>query len=91
MADTPKIYLPTLHSFANQNIFTGSCGALRFRIEPQVVMAGKEADLEQSSMVAELWHGELCYELSRMEAQKTFPMSEEGRAELLAWLEANIA
>ena len=63
---------------------------LRFRIAPQVVMAGKEADLEQSSMVAELWHGRLCYELSEMEAQQTFPMSEEGRADMLAWLEAHI-
>ena len=86
MAETPEIYLPTLHSFANQNIFTGSLGELRFRIAPQVVMA----DLEQSSMVAELWHGRLCYELSEMEAQQTFPMSEEGRADMLAWLEAHI-
>ena len=31
------IYLPTLHSFAMNNIFTGSCGALRFRIVPNVV------------------------------------------------------
>ena len=53
-------------------------------------MAGKEANLEQSSMVAELWHGRLCYELSEMEAQQTFPMSEEGRADMLAWLEAHI-
>lgn len=90
MAETPEIYLPTLHSFANQNIFTGSLGELRFRIAPQVVMAGKEANLEQSSMVAELWHGRLCYELSEMEAQQTFPMSEEGRANMLAWLEAHI-
>ena len=31
------IYLPTLHTFAMDNEFTGSAGALRFKITPQVV------------------------------------------------------
>lgn len=87
MAD---IFIPTLHTFVNNNIFTGSCGALRFRIAPQVVMANKkEADLSASSIRCELWHGALCYELSRMEAERVFPMTEEGRAEMKAWLESN--
>ena len=30
------IYLPTLHTFAMNNIFTGSHGNLRFRIAPKV-------------------------------------------------------
>ena len=34
-----EIFLPTLHTFENNNIFTGSCGLLRFRIAPTVVMA----------------------------------------------------
>ena len=87
------IYLPTLHSFAMNNPFTGSCGALRFRIVPTVVMNAanpKEVDFDQSSISAELWHGELCYEKSQMEKSETFPMSEEGRNSLKAWLEANI-
>lgn len=85
-----EIFLPTLHTFAMNNIFTGSCGALRFRIAPNVVMrTPKEVNMEESFMHAELWHGPLCYELSQMEQEQTFPMSEEGRAALQAWLEAN--
>lgn len=85
-----EIFIPTLHTFENNNIFTGSCGSLRFRIEPKVVMATpKEVDLAASSMRCELWHGEKCYELSEIEAERTYPMSEEGRAAMLAWLEEN--
>ena len=41
-----EIFVPTLHTFENNNIFTGSCGSLRFRIEPKVVKATpKEVDL----------------------------------------------
>ena len=72
-----EIFLPTLHTFENNNIFTGSCGQLRFRIAPTVVMATpKEVDLAASSIHAELWHGELCYELSEMErsASARLPM-----------------
>ena len=88
MAD---IFLPTLHTFAMGNIFTGSCGALRFRIAPNVVkLDAKEVDFSQSTMLAEIWHGQFCYEKSTMEADKTFPMTEEGRVEMKKWLEGNI-
>ena len=50
----------------------------------------KEVDLAASSIHAELWHGELCYELSEMEQERTFPMSDEGRAAMQQWLEENI-
>ena len=86
-----EIFVPTLHTFENNNICTGSCGSLRFRIEPKVVMATpKEVDMAASSIGAEFWHGELCYELSDMEGQQTFPMSEEGRAALKAWIETQV-
>ena len=85
------LYIPTLHSFAMNNLFTGSCGPFRFRIVPNVVKRNaKEVDMEASSMIAEYWHGQFCYEKSQMEGKQEFPMSEEGRAALLAWLEANI-
>ena len=88
MAD---IFLPTLHTFAMNNVFTGSCGALRFRIEPKVEMlTPKEVDMENSTIFAELWHSALCYEKSEMEKEATFPMSEEGRLALKAWIEENI-
>ncbi|MBQ6840332.1 MAG: hypothetical protein IJO45_06535 [Oscillospiraceae bacterium] len=87
MAD---LFLPTLHTFAMNNIFTGSCGDFRFRIKPNVVKNGKEVNMEESSIFAQFWHGPFCYEKSQMEGENTFPMSEEGRTALKTWLEENI-
>lgn len=88
MAD---LFLPTLHTFAMNNIFTGSVGLFRFRAKPNVVMATpKEVDFEQSTIEAEYWHGLYCYEKSTMEGAKSFPMTEEGRKELYDWLVSNI-
>ena len=85
------LYLPTLHSFAMKNTFTGSCGAFRFKIQPLVEMATpKEVDFEKSSMRAEFWHGPFCYEKSQMEGESTFPLTEEGRLAMKQWLEDNI-
>ena len=86
-----EIFLPTLHTFAMNNIFTGSCGMLRFRAVPNVVMAtAKEVDMEASSIHVEYWHGLFCYEKSTMEGEQTIPMSEEGRLAMKTWLEENI-
>ena len=88
MAD---IFIPTLHTFAMKNSFTGSCGMLRFRIVPKVIMkTPKEVDMEASSITAEYWHGLFCYEKSQMEGEETFPLTEEGRAAMIAWLESKI-
>ena len=86
-----ELFLPTLHSFAMKNPFTGSCGLFRFRVVPVVVMATpKEVDFEQSTIHCEYWHGPFCYEKSEMEGEKTFPMTEQGREDLLQWLSDNI-
>lgn len=86
-----ELFLPTLHTFAMNNIFTGSYGMLRFRIVPNVIMAtAKEVDFEQSSIFAEYWHGLYCYEKSQMEGQQTFPMTEEGREAMRTWLINNL-
>ena len=85
------LFIPTLHTFAMKNLFTGSYGLLRFRIKPDVVMATpKEVDFDQSSMFVEYWHGLYCYEKSEMEGSETFPMSEEGRQNMIAWLKSKI-
>ena len=87
----PDIFIPTLHTFAMKNTFPGSCGMLRFKIVPNIVMATpKEVDFAGSSMYVEYWHGLLCYEKSEMEGNRTFPLSEEGRAEMKAWLESQV-
>ena len=85
-----ELFIPTLHTFAMKNTFTGSCGNFRFRVEPTVKMAGKEVVFEESSIHAEFWHGQFCYEKSKMEGEQTFPMSEEGRLAMKKWLESNI-
>ena len=86
-----ELFIPTLHTFAMKNLFTGSYGMLRFRIKPEVVMATpKEVDFDQSSIFAEYWHGLYCYEKSEMEGQQTFPMTEEGRLSMKKWLEEHI-
>ena len=86
-----EIFIPTLHTFAMNNIFTGSCGMFRFRAAPKVVMAtAKEVDFAQSTIHVEYWHSLFCYEKSQMEGEETFPMTEEGRAAMIAWLESKI-
>lgn len=86
-----ELFLPTLHTFAMNNIFTGSMGLFRFRAKPNVIMAtAKEVDFEQSTIFVEYWHGLFCYEKSEMEGAETFPMTEEGRQNMLAWLESKI-
>ena len=86
-----EVFLPVLHWFDANNSFSGSCGAFRFVVKPNVVMAtAKEVDFAASSLHAEYWHGPFCYEKSEMEGQATFPMSEEGRLALKVWLEEHI-
>jgi hypothetical protein len=86
-----KIFVPTLHTFAMNNIFTGSNGLFRFRAVPKVVMLNpKEVDFNESTIFVEFWHGLFCYEKSEMEGQQTFPLTEEGRCAMIAWLESNI-
>ena len=88
MAD---LFLPTLHTFAMKNIFTGSMGMFRFRAVPNVIMAtAKEVDFEQSTIFVEYWHGLYCYEKSEIEGSETFPMTDAGREEMIAWLKAHV-
>ncbi len=85
-----ELYLPTLHSFAMNNPFTGSAGSFRFKIVPSVTKNGKEVDFDNSSIFAQFWHGPFCYEKSTVEGENTFPMSEAGREALRNWLQENI-
>ena len=53
-----RLFIPTLHTFAMNNIFTGSLGLFRFRAAPNIVMATpKEVDFEKSDIHVEYWHG----------------------------------
>lgn len=88
----PDIFLPTLHTFAMNNVFTGSCGLLRFKIVPKVVKIpnSKEVDHDASSIEVEIWHGIYCYEKSEIEDKRVFPMSEQGREDIASWLLENV-
>ena len=86
-----ELFVPTLHTFAMKNLFTGSLGLFRFRAEPNVVMAtAKEVDFEQSTIKVEYWHGLYCYEKSEMEGSETFPMTEAGRQDMIDWLMSKV-
>ena len=42
------LFLPVLHSFENNTIFTGSSGRLRFRVTPNIVMlTQKEVNFDE--------------------------------------------
>ena len=87
----PDIYIPTLHTFAMNNVFTGSHGNFRFKITPNIQKkTPKEVDFEASTMLAEYWHGLYCYEKSTIEDQKSFPLTDAGREEMLQWLQNSI-
>ena len=85
------IYIPTLHAFVMGNIFTGSWKELRFRIAPAIVkFETKEIDFANSAIKVEYWHGPFCYEKSTMEEEASFPLTEEGRLAMKAWLESKV-
>lgn len=84
-------FIPTLHTFAMNNVFTGSFGDFRFKIKPDVCMkTPKEVDFETSTICAEYWHGPFCYEKSTIEGVEVFPLTEAGRLEMLQWLQQHI-
>lgn len=86
-----ELFIPTLHTFENNNVFTGSFGLLRFKITPQITMkTPKEVDMEASSMKAEYWHGLYRYECSDIEGEQIFQLSPSGREEMLLWLKRHI-
>ena len=87
----PEIYLPTLHSFAMNNQFTGSWKELRFCVDPQIAKLNKkEVDFENSSIRVVYWYGPFCMEKSEIQEEKIFPLTEEGRLAIKAWLEEKI-
>ena len=84
-------FIPTLHTFAMNNTFTGSSGNFRFKISPSIQKKSpKEVAFDASTILAEYWHGQFCYEKSTVEGKSTFPLTEMGRLEMLNWLKNQI-
>lgn len=75
-----ELFLPVLSHFRNGNVWTASVGALRYKVTP----GGEE-------LTAEIWPDPFCYELSRVEATETFPLTGEGMEARRAWVLARAA
>lgn len=75
--DIPDIYVPNYMSFNNDNIFIGSYQGLRFKLSPNVA---------EQTIRAEYWFGPLCYEMSEMDGEETYPMTEEDIVKMTDWL-----
>lgn len=72
------LFLPVLHSFENNNIFTGSYGKLRFRVTPNIVrLTQKEVNFDESSMKCECWHREYATKKARWR-MKNLPPERSG-------------
>ena len=71
-----EIFIPTMLFWENGNTWYGSLGNTRFYAAPQ-----------EEQIHVQQWRGPLTKELSEIKAEADFPLSEEGLAEMTAWLE----
>ena len=71
-----EIFIPTMLFWENENTWYGSLGSTRFYIAPQ-----------EGQLHVQLWRGQLTKELSEIEEEVDFPLSEDGLGEMTAWLE----
>ena len=77
-------FLPNLLSFTNGNTYLGSFLGLRFRVKPTTEGEGDEA---KEVLACLCWYGEYCLEESEVVAEASFPLSAEGREQVIDWLE----
>lgn len=75
--------IPKFFVFGEKGIFTGSAAEKDFNYKV-VPNCPKEGD---KSLRAYIWAGEKCIDKSENVEMREFPLSEEGHAEMLAWLE----
>lgn len=79
-----RFFLPNLLTFTNGNTYLGSFLGLRFRIKPTT----EEVDGQSRDILACLtWYGEYCLEESEVVSEASFPLSAEGREQVIDWLE----
>jgi len=70
-----ELFLPAMSHFKNGNGWTAATGALRWKVTPG-----------QEDLTCEIWREPWCYELSRVEETKTFPLTEEGIRAMGDWV-----
>jgi hypothetical protein len=81
------IQIPTLLFWENGNTWYGSKGNARFFIHPVFPTQEEDAAPAGPTLEVELWPGPLTKELSQILATASFPLSEEGLRQVIAWLE----
>ena len=88
-----NIYIPTMLFWENGNSWYGSKGLTRFFIQP-VKHEPPEEDPHgeaYTTLDAEVWKGPLSKALREVLATASFPLSEEGLAQMTRWLEERAA
>ena len=83
------IMIPTLLFWENKNTWYGSKGLARFYIKTAAVE--QEHGQSLPMLEIELWRGPLTKEFSEIIATASFPVSESGLEQTVAWLEAQAA
>ena len=74
--------LPGFDYFTANNPFIGSGGGLRFKVTPKF----SGGDDEESTLLAEVWTGEKCYQLSEIKVSRSFPFEEQSLYEINTFL-----
>ena len=84
-----EFFMPVLSHFQNENPWSASAGRLHYLITPVVPRDEEKVPvLEGATLTVEVWEGPWAYELSTVEENKTFPLTEEGIATIPAYLES---
>ena len=73
-----------LDYFQFGNVFCGSKGKLRWRVEPRIPKEKEEQD--KSVLHVWCWWDGLCFEKCTPSAEADFPLTQEGLDRLKAWL-----
>ena len=82
-----KLFIPTLSHWQLGNYWSGSLGRASYYVTPR---KREEGDQVIPELFAEVWTGPTCYELSQAERTGSFPVSEQGLAEMALWLEEQL-
>ena len=85
-----KIEIPTMLFWDNGNTWYGSMGNARFFIKPVAYdpeEGSPEGTPKRQVFEVELWRGPLTKQFSEVTIADSFPHSEEGREQMIVWLE----
>ena len=81
-------YILSLNYYTYGQPFSGSYEGMRYRVERQFDKDEQGKDTGDPYFAAAVWPEPFCYEVTDQEKieRKRFPFSEEGKDQLIAWL-----